>query len=545
MKRSMQWQALGLRLSLVASLIPLTFADNTPVEPACGLVGQKIYCYGGGYYQVPDNNFTTLDLSTVDFSNPQFQWTTAKAGIPLEANQEQQYTTIGGNQSVMFYGGTGPQNAPYNLQYPLSTYNQSGWNAVVPTNTFTTDNASYAAEANLVDMTPTNRNQVWIIGGYYNKTIAQVSLTNPNGVSNADRLGVSPIIQVYDYLTATYLASPGTSLTFNNFSRSAHTATLSQDNQGIYVIGGWLIDVTHPNVEHYPPNASEVWRFDLPSLQWQNITAKYPPGVIEPRWHHSAVALPNSTYILLYGGYGIFGVTPIPLYSKNASQVLTIFDWQKNAYVFPNLTHNNFGPVGSEHQSAVLYKDPSSTKVYVGYFMGSSDTSLEHPLAYFLDVTNPQQLTWVGNGTATPGGSGSGLSGGQIAGIVIGAIAASAIACAAVVFFILRRNKRKQDFIVEKTDPRNNDDFMTAPVMQAHRDSYDMNSYNDMTSASGAHTQVTYSTDLDTATTLTNNVGPVKPDAGEYKRSADGRLIEKPVKPFSDESVALKPSADE
>ncbi|ORX59564.1 hypothetical protein DM01DRAFT_1188474 [Hesseltinella vesiculosa] len=228
------------------------------------------------------------------------------------------------------------------------------------------------------------------------------------------------MIQIFDYVAASWIAPPANSNGLNGYSRYSHTSTLTQDGSAVYLLGGWLLNLYNASDAHWLMNANEIWAYDMKSYQWKNITATSTSNV-EARWHHTAIAVPNTTWIILYGGYSMVGWSVIPLQSKNQTQTLMIYDWSDNSYKFPNLTNLYYGPPDSQENSGFLYTDPSTKKNYAVYFLGSRNPAVGNPLTSILDISIPTQMTWILNGTSSS--SSSSLSGGAIAGIAVGSIA--------------------------------------------------------------------------------------------------------------------------
>ncbi|ORX48239.1 hypothetical protein DM01DRAFT_1338703 [Hesseltinella vesiculosa] len=90
-----------------------------------------------------------------------------------------------------------------------------------------------------------------------------------------------------------------------NATRIDHTATLAADGSAIYIIGGLTLPPFSIDTL-YQPNLTDlnIWSFNLASSQWQALTPKLNSiNIGEARSCHTATLLPNSTSILIFGGY--------------------------------------------------------------------------------------------------------------------------------------------------------------------------------------------------------------------------------------------------
>ncbi|ORX48231.1 hypothetical protein DM01DRAFT_1130911 [Hesseltinella vesiculosa] len=90
-----------------------------------------------------------------------------------------------------------------------------------------------------------------------------------------------------------------------NTTRVQHTATLTADGSKIYVLGGF----TQPAFSNFSPNVTvqtdlNIWSYDTTSTQWQAVTPQLDsPGLGLARATHTTTLLPNTTRMLIFGGY--------------------------------------------------------------------------------------------------------------------------------------------------------------------------------------------------------------------------------------------------
>ncbi|ORX48242.1 hypothetical protein DM01DRAFT_1131179 [Hesseltinella vesiculosa] len=90
-----------------------------------------------------------------------------------------------------------------------------------------------------------------------------------------------------------------------NATRYEHTATLAADGSAIYIIGGFTLPpFSITPIGETDPSDLNIWSFNLASSQWQTLTPKrMTPDIGQARSRHTATLLPNTTSILIFGGF--------------------------------------------------------------------------------------------------------------------------------------------------------------------------------------------------------------------------------------------------
>ncbi|KAF7724782.1 hypothetical protein EC973_000738 [Apophysomyces ossiformis] len=235
------------------------------------------------------------------------------------------------------------------------------------------------------------------------------------------------------------------------------TATASRDQKKIYYIGG--IDATpNPNkgpngTDPYlvhPALMSQILTFDTSTASWSvaNAYGDIPSG----RVYHTAVQLPTSDAILLYGGAQYAKLVQSTQALGNPTTTVDDFCYLLNLTTMTWKKITDLGTLAGAGprfgHSAVVHGNRS---MFV--FFGTDNQGNERGDFHVMDL---QKLRWVpmysandqyldppaNASTATPEVPtiNSGLSGGAIAGIIVGAVVGM-IAIAVAVFLWIRRKR--------------------------------------------------------------------------------------------------------
>ncbi|KAG0165151.1 hypothetical protein DFQ30_008907 [Apophysomyces sp. BC1015] len=180
------------------------------------------------------------------------------------------------------------------------------------------------------------------------------------------------------------------------------TATVSRDGNLIYHIGG--IDAHHQR----PALMTDIFIFDTVWLVWKINNAT---GVRLPssRVYHTAVQLPDSDSILIYGGAvpANFDINTAVLYGNHSMFILFGVD------------HN-----GSEHND----------------FHVMDLTRFQWTNIFHADVQHSESSTKL----PTPMLESQRLAGGTIAGIVVGSIIGVAVIAAIAAFLLIRKERQQR-----------------------------------------------------------------------------------------------------
>ncbi|ORX48232.1 hypothetical protein DM01DRAFT_1130965 [Hesseltinella vesiculosa] len=218
-----------------------------------------------------------------------------------------------------------------------------------------------------------------------------------------------------------------------NATRTDHTATLAADGSAIYIIGGLTLPVFGADpVYQTNPADLNIWSFNLASSQWQALTPKLSsPDIGQARSSHTATLLPNSTNILIFGGYRNSDFNAPGDYAL-------IYDYAQNTLsdARPNIVKQNLNDIHGN--SAVLYTRPTGES-FIFFLFGAPSTGRKVGRVDILNITTPSRMAWLtnnnspppntnsqGNGSQgnNPASGSSSLSTGAIAGIAVGSAVA-------------------------------------------------------------------------------------------------------------------------
>ncbi|ORX48237.1 hypothetical protein DM01DRAFT_1348266 [Hesseltinella vesiculosa] len=218
-----------------------------------------------------------------------------------------------------------------------------------------------------------------------------------------------------------------------NATRTDHTATLAADGSAIYIIGGLTVPAFGANPIYQPiPADLNIWSFNLASSQWQALTPKLSsPDIGEGRSIHTATLLPNSTNILIFGGYRNSDFNAPGDYAL-------IYDYAQNTLsdARPNIVKQNLNDIHSN--SAVLYTRPTGES-FIFFLFGAPSTGRMVGRVDILNITTPSKMAWLTNNNSPPpntnpqgndsqgnnsASGSSSLSSGAIAGIAVGSAVA-------------------------------------------------------------------------------------------------------------------------
>ncbi|ORX47753.1 hypothetical protein DM01DRAFT_1137123 [Hesseltinella vesiculosa] len=226
-------------------------------------------------------------------------------------------TTINNGNGLFIYGGAqGLNPGQCNVSSPVSILTNTTWNLVQPqnpninlNNTFTSDiwsqygfpanpvptNNYYAVFSSVVDLSPINRNQVWIYGGITNDAWALL-----NRLSSM-QFAMAPAIQIFDYGQNSWVTPSAVTNAFP-FTRVKHSATLVPSQNMIYVFGGSNVNAIG-STNDTPADIYQVLTFNLISNTWGSANAsKVYLTNLSNRMFHTSTLLPNTNQILLFGG---------------------------------------------------------------------------------------------------------------------------------------------------------------------------------------------------------------------------------------------------
>ncbi|CAO3641892.1 unnamed protein product [Cunninghamella blakesleeana] len=424
----------------------------------CSLVQSTIYCYGGfsaynrnGYYNNALSEHISLDLSTFndfsDFQYSQVQWQTVKQSTQVfqESKARVASASILSKNAYLIYGGFISANNPNSLAIPFQAFDtsNSAW-----INLPLSPGNKYRTDSTLVNI---GNDTIWIWGGSLNST----------GTYSQN------VVNVFDYKSSQWAGQ-----FFYNFPmRQTHTATMA-GNGIIYVLGGGSLK----NATGLPfayANFNDVLTFDTQSTQWNSIsgTGDQP----SQRDSHSTVQIPNTTYLLTYGG-----AKNEPNGLKAVDDSYVLFNFVNNSFTIVNLTSQNesnkrYGHFATMYQSNLLI-------LVFGFVDGNSGAD-SFRILNVTDILNP---VWFSNNNQSEisGVAASGLSTGQMVGIIIGVIAVSLIAAISGWFFFIRykRRQKKEEFILEQEDPRKNfgnNEYDLHDVATNGMDDHDINGLTD------------------------------------------------------------------
>ncbi|KAI8068494.1 hypothetical protein BC940DRAFT_35984 [Gongronella butleri] len=411
---------------------------------ACALTSNNhIYCFGGTQNptnsQSMINNLIMLDVSNFDYSDMSFQWQNViPNSYTFQANMIIQMVAINKGSSIF-------------IQEPTNTYNHAG--NVPPfisgnptadqyTNIQLQSNASFPGTYTsrispaIVDLSSIGQNQVWIWGGRSETALA-------------GGLVASNFVLLYDYTQNQFSMIKAD--TPNNMTRYGHTATLTNDGTGIVMLGGIR---AVPNSNQTVTNntyLNTVWVFNTTTSTWSasqpNSTSMTLPS---DRAFHTTTLIPGTDYMMVYGGMA----TNLQNYLVNDPSYL--YNAATNSFITVTIGLGNIGPGLLCQHSAVFVHDNGTSSDLIYYIFGAGESMKATNKVSVLNVTNPNRMQWVAssNGGAPSDSGSTNLSGGAIAGIAVGCIVGGIAIAGAIVFYVLRKRKQKQDFYLEDTDPR-------------------------------------------------------------------------------------------
>ncbi|KAF7729429.1 hypothetical protein EC973_004408 [Apophysomyces ossiformis] len=237
-------------------------------------------------------------------------------------------------------------------------------------------------------------------------------------------------------------------------ARLAGTATTSLDNNIIYYIGGvnaFIYPGGNPNATNpyqvYPTLMSDILTFDTATLTWtlNTATGKLPSG----RVYHTAVHLPNSNGILLYGG-------GVPVGLNGPTETVNDYCYVLNMSTFIWTQINDLGPLpgaGPRFGHAAVVHGNRSMFILFGQDQNGNERSdfqvMDLATFQWTNVyrANDQYNTnsTVPNTTPNKQGEGQAISAGAIAGIVIGSVAFVTIIAAIVALSVIRRRRQMKN----------------------------------------------------------------------------------------------------
>ncbi|KAI8071729.1 hypothetical protein BC940DRAFT_360950 [Gongronella butleri] len=445
-----------LTLFSVLAFVHLDDAAMPIARHGCAVANKAIWCFGG-FSRVFNHTLdgrssalTKLDLSSFDFFNLQFDWqimTPSNFALD-ECNSPSMVSTQSG---FVIFGG-------YGLNYiqrrqPVITYNSQS-NAWAGFSALPSEwNGTYPMSTPVLDFD----GKMWVYGGFFTDAF----------------LGGPPDIQLFDYVANTW--SSINAVPPGNRTRRAHTASLSNDGSTIYIIGGKSMYPGQP-LEH-DLDMTEVWMFMTTNAQWITINASSDKPIVN-RQFHTAVMGKRTRLIFIYGGWMAKPPPDAAYYPIiNGTDVALMYDYSAHRFYTPVIQGSN-SPGPRMYHASVLYTDGRTNSSFVSILFGLDENFELQSSTYFLNVTNPSNLTWVAN-TSHPGdfpaggidsssssstSSGGSLSTGAIAGIAVGAAALAIVGCIASLCLYHRHRKNKQDFEVQQADPRADMDEVCPPA---------------------------------------------------------------------------------
>ncbi|ORX48234.1 hypothetical protein DM01DRAFT_1385554, partial [Hesseltinella vesiculosa] len=292
------------------------FTNNPTLDPpsgaGCTLVGQSIYCIGGENRNdstwIPcTNTARRLDLADFNFELIfTLNWTVANSPVCTHDTVISTVQAPSNIPSVFVFGGDSNFNGTA-IGYLLNPTD----NSIIQTITDRTNSSLYATASSAGVTLPSGN--VWMFGG---RNIFNVSAVGDLYTNSASVLMYNVALNQMSVINAN---TPG------NATRTDHTATLAADGSAIYIIGGLTLPVFSIDTLYQPnPTDLNIWSFNLASSQWQALTPKLNSiNIGEARSGHTATLLPNSTSILIFGGFrntDLFGPSDYALiydYAKN------------------------------------------------------------------------------------------------------------------------------------------------------------------------------------------------------------------------------------
>ncbi|ORX61771.1 hypothetical protein DM01DRAFT_52806 [Hesseltinella vesiculosa] len=240
-------------------------------------------------------------------------------------------------------------------------------------------------------------------------------------------------------------------------SRCGHTANLV-NNHLIYILGGVIGLPSSGGPESGPQSGKsfqDAWVFDTTSSQWNTVilTGSNPTM----RIYHTTTNVPNTNKLFVYGG-GDPAVDQSNQTSNWVSDRAFLIDCDTNA-IAPAQIQNDDGPALLGH-SAIAYEQNGRSYIFI--IWGVLSNNERQTNTFILDATNTSSMSWLseangqdpGTPPSTSSPSAGGLSNGAIAGVTVGAVVVGVCVGAFAIFYRFRKRKQRDEFKLEKTDPR-------------------------------------------------------------------------------------------
>ncbi|CAO3636941.1 unnamed protein product [Cunninghamella blakesleeana] len=412
--------------------------------PACALVQNKIFCYGGntaykiisnqGQYTDAVSELVSLDLTPFNnfttFNESMVQWNIVTnyqgAGL-LQALFGASGATILSDESMVIWGGN-PNSGGINLNNPFLNYNPQAntWRSLPLPN-----GNNYTSQTVIVNI---GNDQIWTWGG---------SVNNTRGAE------VANVVNIFDFKSNSWINQGF----FTGPIRTDFSATLAS-NGLIYLIAGTYRYANSTSFDYVNPNT--IYTYNTTSLGWGVLVAQ--GNIPTRRVSHTVVESSDHQYLLLYGGR--FSV------SSGSSSIDDIY------YVY-NIAQNNFTnvklPTGAGNNNryshfATIY---NQDKLLLAF--GYSDTNTPADYLSVLNVANVYSPVWVAaptnppptnngtenNSTNDGGSGGGGLSTDKlIPTVIVVVVVVIGGIIGAFFFFRHRKNKKRKQFVLEAEDPR-------------------------------------------------------------------------------------------
>ncbi|KAG0165153.1 hypothetical protein DFQ30_008909 [Apophysomyces sp. BC1015] len=248
----------------------------------------------------------------------------------------------------------------------------------------------------------------------------------------------------------------------NQANRLGGTATISNSNDIIYYIGGLEAIpasdssdplIISPKFNLQPAIMTDIVTFDTIQLSWarNNATSARLPTARE---YHTAIHLPDSDNILIYGG-----AVPDDLSNPNTTVDDYCYTLNTTSFVWTQIT--NFGPytgAGARFgHSAVLYGNHSMFILFgVDQHQKANNdfhvmdlTRFQWTNVFRADGQYSENSSKVPNEAPVPTLESQGLAGGMVAGIVVGSIAGVAIIASISAFLLIRKKRQQRGHITD------------------------------------------------------------------------------------------------
>ncbi|KAF7720999.1 hypothetical protein EC973_005636 [Apophysomyces ossiformis] len=423
-------------LLLSAATCVVAVTPGTRFNGGCALVGQKIYCYGGrssigGTSLQSLNDHYSLDISK-DFnvSTSYTQWTALPSqNFELEKNCLFPIVPLRRVTGYLIYGGLG-QNNTRALVNKTTVYHAD-------TDTWTTvDTKTYQVRGALAALDASDR--IWVWGG-----VSEKATGYPNGIGYWDAFSIIDASFMWQGVSrVTYLPQ--------NVRRIGSTATMSSDNNIIYYIGGYnafmdsSINQTAPAFPNpytlNPARMSDILTFDTVKVAWTLNTAngdKLPT----PRQYHTAVQLPNSDLIAIYGG-----AAPSDPDDPRATADDYFYTLNTTNFIWTQIT--DLGPLQGAGprfgHSAILHNNSMLI------LFGMDSRGQERNDFHVMDVVH---WKWTSLYRAdglydeiiqVPSDNSSNNNVGLIVGVVVGVVVGGGAIAGLIVFFLIRRKRQRK-----------------------------------------------------------------------------------------------------